>query len=181
MNSRILASGAVLALVLSQAALADHDHYYGRGRDWNRDGDYARVVAVEPMVERVRYTVPVDNCWVEGRERAPVNKTGATIVGSAVGALIGNSIGRGDGRRAATIGGAMVGAVLGSEAARSDRRYGPRYEEVQRCDTRYEERFDERVSGYRVTYVYNGRQGVTRLPYEPGRYIRVSVDVQPLG
>jgi len=181
MNSRILASGLVLALAaVSQAALADHDRY-GRGRDWDQDRDYARVVAVEPMVERVRYTEPVQNCWVEGRERAPVNRTGATIVGGAFGALIGNSIGHGDGRRAATIGGAMVGAVLGSEAARNDRRYGPRYDEVQRCETRYEERFDERVSGYRVTYVYNGRQGVTRLPYQPGRYIRVSVDVHPLG
>jgi uncharacterized protein YcfJ len=37
------------------------------------------------------------------------------------------------------------------------------------------------VSGYRVTYVYDGRRGVTRLPYEPGRYIRVAVDVHPLG
>jgi uncharacterized protein YcfJ len=179
MNSRILASGAVLALAISQAAFADHDrHDRGRG---NSDRDYARVVAVEPMIERVRYTVPVDNCWVEGRERAPANRTAATVVGGAMGALIGNSIGHGDGRRAATIGGAMVGAVLGSEAARNDRRYGSRYEEVQRCQTRYEERFDERVAGYRVTYVYNGRQGVTRLPYEPGRYIRVAVDVHPLG
>jgi len=78
------------------------------------------------------------------------------------------------------VGGAFVGAVLGSEAARRDAR-GPRYEEVQRCQTRYEERFDERVAGYRVTYVYDGRRGVTRLPYEPGRYIRVAVDVHPLG
>jgi uncharacterized protein YcfJ len=177
MKGRILASGAVLALAISQTALADHGRY-GRG-DYDRD--YARVVAVEPMIERVRYTVPVENCWVEGRERAPVNRTGATIVGGAMGALIGNTIGHGDGRRAATLGGAMVGAVLGSEAARSDRRYGPRYEEVQRCHTGYEERFDEHVAGYRVTYVYNGREGVTRLPYEPGRYIRVSVDVHPLG
>ena len=46
MNSRILASGAMLALVVSQAALADHDRY-GRGRDGDRERDYARVVAVE--------------------------------------------------------------------------------------------------------------------------------------
>ena len=183
MNSRILAAGAALALALSQAALADPGRGdRGRGRDWDsgRDSDaYARVIGVEPVFERVRYSVPVEDCWVESRYRGSPDKTSAAIVGGAVGALIGNNIGRGDGRRAATLGGAFVGAVLGSEAARGAR--GPRHEEVQRCQTRYEERFDERVAGYRVTYVYDGRRGVTRLPYEPGRYIRVAVDVHPLG
>jgi len=183
MNSRILTTGAALALVLSQAALADPGHDRGRSdRSWNRDRDeaYARVIDVQPMYEQVRYTVPVENCWVESRERGRSDKTSAAIVGGALGALIGNNVGRGEGRRAATVGGAFVGAVLGSEAARRDAR-GPRYEEAQRCQTRYEERFDERVAGYRVTYVYDGRRGVTRLPYEPGRYIRVAVDVHPLG
>lgn len=180
MNSRILATGAVLALVASGAATADPGRG-DRGWDRDRDRDYARVVAVEPMVERVRYSVPVRDCWVEGRERRPVDRTGAAIVGGAVGAVIGNSIGHGDGRRAATIGGALVGAVLGNEAARGDARRGSRYQEVERCRTRYEDRFDERVSSYRVTYLYNGRRGVTHLPYEPGRFIRVAVDVHPLG
>ena len=183
MNSRILATGAAIALALSQAAVADHDHGRGRGeRGWDRDRDdaYARVIDVQPLYEQVRYSVPVESCWVEGRERGYSDRTSAAIVGGAVGALIGNNIGRGEGRRAATVGGAFVGAVLGSEAARRYAR-GPRYEEVQRCQTRYEERFDERVAGYRVTYVYDGRRGVTRLPYEPGRYIRVAVDVHPLG
>jgi uncharacterized protein YcfJ len=185
MNSRILTTGAVLALALSQATLADHgrrgygdrDYDAGRGRD---RGDYARVIGVEPMYERVRYSVPVENCWVEGRERGSTNRTSAAIVGGAMGALIGSNIGRGEGRRAATLGGAFLGAVVGSESARRDSR-GPRYEELQRCQTRYEERYDERVAGYRVTYEYGGRRGVTRLPYEPGRYIRVAVDVHPLG
>jgi uncharacterized protein YcfJ len=184
MNSRILTTGAALALALSQAAMADPGHGRGHGnRDWERDRgseSFARVIDVEPLMEQVRYSVPVEDCWVESRERGRADKTGAAIVGGAMGALIGNHIGRGEGRRAATLGGAFVGAVLGSEAARRDSR-GPRYEEVQRCQTRYEERFDERVAGYRVTYMYDGRRGVTRLPYEPGRYIRVAVDVHPLG
>jgi uncharacterized protein YcfJ len=185
MNSRILATGAVLALVLSQAALADHGRgergRYDRNWDAGRDSDaYARVIDVEPLFERVRYTVPVEDCWVESRGRGYPDKTTSAIVGGAVGALIGNNIGRGDGRRAATLGGAFLGAVLGNEAARSGAR-APRHEAVQRCQTRYEERFDERASGYQVTYEYGGRRGVTRLPYEPGRYIRVAVDVHPLG
>ena len=185
MNSRILTTAAALVLALSQAALADAGHGdRGRGnRGWDRgrgNETYARVVDVQPLFDVVRYTVPVESCWVESRERGQADRTSAAIVGGAVGALVGNNIGRGDGRRAATLGGAFVGAVLGSEAARRDVR-GPRYEEVQRCHTRHEERVDERIAGYRVTYVYDGRRGVTRLPYEPGRYIRVAVDVHPLG
>lgn len=181
MNSRILATGAALALALSQAALADHGHGRGRDRDAGYDREtYARVIDVEPVYERFSRSVPVENCWVESRERGYPSRASAAIAAGAVGALIGNQIGRGDGRRAATLGGAFLGAVLGSEASRHNDR-GPRYEEVQRCRTRYEEQFDERVAGYRVTYEYDGRRGVTRLPYEPGRYIRVAVDVHPLG
>jgi uncharacterized protein YcfJ len=39
--------------------------------------------------------------------------------------------------------------------------------------------WEERTDGYRVTYVYNGRKGVTELPYRPGDRIRVRVDVTP--
>ena len=50
---------------------------------------------------------------------------------------------------------------------------------MQRCDVRYEESWEERIDGYRVSYEYNGRQFTTRLPYDPGRKIRVRVDVRP--
>ena len=55
----------------------------------------------------------------------------------------------------------------------------PRAYTVQRCETRYHETCEERIDGYRVTYVYNGRRQVTELPYEPGDRIRVRVDVSP--
>ena len=94
-----------------------------------------------------------------------------------------HSIGDGRGRTAATLGGAVIGAAVGNELSKSDSRRDrrPRYEQVERCRTAYEERFDERVAGYRVTYEYNGRRQVTQLAYDPGRYLRVAVDVHPLG
>lgn len=189
MNNQILISAVALAITaVSGSALADNGNYRGdrnhaRG---NRDTDYARVVQVEPVLERVRYTVPVEQCWTEDRvrpDRRPAN-AGAAIFGGAVGAILGNAIGHGDGRRAATLGGAVVGAAIGNELGKSDGRGDyrePRLEQVQHCRTRQEERFDERVAGYRVTYEYNGRRQVTQLPYDPGRYLRVAVDVHPLG
>jgi uncharacterized protein YcfJ len=109
---------------------------------------------------------------------------GAAIIGGAAGAIIGHQIGRGDARPVATFGGALVGAVIGSELARnSDGRVyrEPRVQEVERCRTHEEERFDERVRGYRVAYLYNGRRFVTELPYDPGPRLRVAVRVHPPG
>ena len=44
---------------------------------------------------------------------------------------------------------------------------------------RYQETWEERTDGYRVTYVYNGRRQVTEMPNRPGDRIRVRVDVSP--
>lgn len=196
MNRKILVGtlAAILGTVSVGAAAGpgrgyDDDGYRARDGYRDRDGyrgrDYARVLRVEPLVERVRVSVPVEQCWTEervvGGYRA--DRTGAAIVGGAIGAILGSQIGHGDGRRAATLGGAVAGAAVGSELARNAQRRGeaPRVEAVERCRTRYEDRYDEQVAAYRVTYVYNGRREVTELPYDPGRYIRVAVDVRPLG
>lgn len=179
MNKKTLGSTAILALAFSAAAWAGNDRHdgypdrgYGPGRAYN--GGYARVIDVDPVFERVRYTVPVQSCWVESHAAgySRPNVAGATIVGGAVGALIGNSIAHGDGRAVATVGGAAVGAVVGNQIA-SNSRPVARYEQVQRCRTVQEERFERRVASYRVTYVHEGRHIVTRLPQDPGRYVRV--------
>jgi uncharacterized protein YcfJ len=185
MNTRILISALAIGLTAASGnAIADNGKHRGQDRGRDRDGDYARVVHVEPLVQRVRYTVPVEQCWTEDRVRSSrTSNAGAALVGGAIGAIFGHAIGDGRGQTAATLGGAVIGAAVGNEVSKSENRRdrGPRYEQVERCRTSYEERFDERVQGYRVTYEYNGRRQVTQLPYDPGRYLRVAVDVHPLG
>ena len=44
-----------------------------------------------------------------------------------------------------------------------------------------QEHQEERIDGYRVVYRYNGQKYATELPYDPGREIRVRVDVRPAG
>ena len=173
MNSRILVGIAVMALgaaAFAPVASAGHRGY-----------DRARVVQVEPLFERVRYTVPVEQCWDEERVRGGyrAGDPGAAIIGGAVGAVVGHTIARGDSRPIATLGGALVGAVLANEASRAHGYREVRTEIVRRCEVRHEERFEERIAAYRVTYVYNGRREFTRLSYDPGRYLEVSVDVRP--
>jgi len=53
----------------------------------------------------------------------------------------------------------------------------PRDRTVQRCDT--VNISEQRIDGYEVRYIYDGREYTTRLPYDPGSRVRVNVDVQP--
>src|SRR6185436_1143865 len=148
--------------------------------------DYARVVDVDPIVRHVRITTPKRECWTETRYEevttggGPRPTAGSTILGGIIGAAIGNQIGRGDGRRAATVAGAVIGSAIGHDAAdrRNARNAGPVYTEqrpydVQRCEVRDEDSFEDRIEGYRVTYEYAGRRQTTELPYDPGDRIRV--------
>ena len=50
---------------------------------------------------------------------APGNSTAGTLIGGAVGAVLGNQIGGGSGRAAATVLGAVGGAVVGNQIAKN--------------------------------------------------------------
>jgi uncharacterized protein YcfJ len=164
--------------------------YDQRGYDGDDAYDYAKVVDVQPLVTRVRVTTPQRACWDETRrdERGhgggalPRSAAGGAVLGAVIGGVLGHQIGSGRGRDAATAAGVVIGAAVGSQQAQRRAGYAsapPREYTVQRCETRYQETWEERTDGYRVTYVYNGRRQVTELPYRPGDRIRVRVDVRP--
>ncbi len=183
-------------LLTGQAAFADHGNHYGWRNQPASDYAYARVVDVDPIVRHIRISEPRRECWTETRyedvsytERVgPPAKAnpGAMILGGIIGAALGNQIGHGDGRRVATVAGAVIGTAIGHDA--SSRRgqaqrvvTESRPYEAERCEVRYDERFEDRIDGYRVTYEYNGSRQTTQLPYDPGDRIRVRVDVRPEG
>jgi len=152
--------------------------------------DYARVVDVQPLTTRVRVTTPQRACWDEtrvdehsnGAGVLPHSVAGGAVLGALIGGVLGHQIGHGQGRDAATAAGVVVGAAIGGQQAQRRAAYAsapPRQYTVQRCETRYQETWEERTDGYRVTYVYNGRRQVTEMPNRPGERIRVRVDVSP--
>jgi uncharacterized protein YcfJ len=147
--------------------------------------DYAPVTRVEPIVRQVRVETPRRECWddvrrVESRPHiSDAAVGGRTLLGAAIGGVIGHQFGSGRGRDAATVAGALIGAGVGYDAGAKRTSSGVREEVVQRCDVRYEHEYEERIDGYRVTYEYNGRELTTRMPYDPGEKIRVRVAVTP--
>ena len=198
-SRKILVSCVAAALTVASAGAFAQDRYgdshdprYDRRYDDRYDDgayDYAKVVDVQPLMTRVRVSTPQRECWDETRYDNGGYTTGGhgqqvaghTILGAVIGAAIGHQIGSGQGRRAATAGGAVIGAAIGHQQGM--RRYGANTPAqpytVQRCETRYREDWQERVDGYRVTYLYHGRRQVTEMPYNPGERIRVRVDVTP--
>lgn len=179
----LVATITLATLGLATPALADHND--------NRRGaqyDYARVISSEPIVRLVTVTTPVRECW-EDVEYYTVNRrtpgSGAsTLVGAIVGGVIGHQFGSGRGNDAATVAGTLIGAAVGNDSARRNHRGYDSTEysrPVRRCDTVVRERQEERIDGYNVVYRYNGQKYSTRMPYDPGRELRVRVDIRPAG
>jgi uncharacterized protein YcfJ len=114
----------------------------------------ARVLAAQPVVEQV----PVQDCGGYGARPSG----GGAAVGAVTGGLIGSQLGKGSGHIAGAILGALGGAMLGNAAEASQPYYGG-------CANR----MSQRVTGYDVTYEYNGRQYQTRTAQAPGAWLQV--------
>lgn len=135
--------------------------------------DTARVISSTPIYERVNE--PRRECWTETVQgAAPRERSiGGAVVGGIAGGVIGSQVGGGNGRLAATAAGTLVGAMVGDHMANPDQARGD--QQVERC--RQVDRVREVITGYNVTYRYNGREATTTLPYDPGSRIQVAVSV----
>lgn len=179
MNKYLISSSALVLCLTTTAVYARHD------RDDSDFYDKARVVSVEPISRTVHVTVPQRECYQE-EVRTPVyeggrSSAGGAVVGGVVGGILGHKIGKGKG--AATVAGTLVGAAIGNEVGKANAAPPSYHEEISymdRCDVRQISRTEERIDGYRVTYEYKGETFTTRMPHDPGKYLRVRVSVAPV-
>ncbi len=192
--TRFMISGLAVAGLGLGSAWADSSHRYDRGdRNLGSKGHsrqtFAKVVAVEPIMQSVAQRIPHRQCWTEQVRYQGSNdnyrSNTAAIVGGIVGAAIGNSIGRGhhrDNKNIKTLAGGLLGAAIGGDiGARSRDQYAPvEYRNEQRCTTEYETQWQQTISAYNVTYRYQGETYHTRMNYDPGDKIRVHVQVRPV-
>lgn len=139
--------------------------------------DNARVLSSAPVYEE--FNQPRNECWVEqvNYETARERSYGGAILGGIIGGVLGNQVGKGSGKSVATAVGAATGAIVGDNADNRGRVSGTqvRTEDVERC--RSVDNWSRRVVGYDVVYRYQGRDYTTFLPYDPGRELRLKVNV----
>lgn len=142
----------------------------------------AAVTGVSPITEQINH--PAQQCWTETEQTTQAapqqrNYLGA-IIGGVAGGLLGSTIGKGNGRIAAAAVGAGVGAITGDSVANrnSDGRGTiTTTTPVQRC--RQVDHFETITTGYLVNFEFDGQRFSSRLPYDPGRELRVNVSVVP--
>lgn len=148
--------------------------------------DRARVVSVEPLYETVSYAVPREECHLEEvRHARHVSHRSYTapIVGAVVGGAIGNAVGhKKRNKQIGTVVGAVLGGSIGADIARRRHHHdhGPEYGFERVCRTVSDWHEEQRLLGYRVTYLYGGETYVTRMDEDPGSSLPVRVQVTPV-
>jgi len=148
---------------------------------------WAAVLRVDPVYDEAAAEPAASaqqECWDEqvpvGAESGAATDGGrrsvATMIGAVVGGLLGNQVGKGDGRRAATVAGVVAGGVVGNQIA-TDR---PQYTTQRRCrPVSGGSSASRHVVGYDVEYRYRGEVFTSRLAYDPGDRVRVKISVTP--
>ncbi len=197
----ILITASIATTAFSVQADDDDDHYkyrpykspystqYNNTNTYNNDVfyDQARVIDVRPIIEHVSLP-PQEHCWdeqVSYSSRGQSHRDGFpahAVLGGIIGGAIGNQIGAGKGKDAATIVGALTGIALGNDSYQRNHKPTARAQRVteRRCRVSQNVRSREKITGYRVTYRYHGRDFVTQTQYRPGPRIQVSVAVNPI-
>jgi len=147
---------------------------------------WAAVLRVDPVYDEQApsadsTSAPPQECWEEqvpvgaGAEASSGRRTAATMIGAMVGGLLGNQVGKGDGRRAATMAGVVAGGVVGNQVV-AER---PQYTTQRRCRPASGSSGPRHVVAYDVEYRYRGEVFTSRLAYDPGDRMRVKVSVTP--
>lgn len=130
----------------------------------------ATVIDVYPLYNNVEVSVPIEDCYnvhVPGRNAS----SGDVLAGAIIGGAIGNQFGSGSGKDAMTI----LGAIVGADRANKQ---GSQGHVEQRCDTYYQTTYEQRLTGYLITYETRRFIGdfVSDYPYTVGQKINVNVN-----
>jgi uncharacterized protein YcfJ len=140
----------------------------------------ATVVNSSPITKSINR--PTQQCWTETEQvvqpAQPSHNGVGAIIGGVVGGLLGNTVGHGNGRVAGAAVGAGVGALTGDTIANQNSAASTTAAvPVQRC--RQVDNLQTVITGYVVTYEFDGQRFSARLPNNPGSQLRVNVAVTP--
>lgn len=145
--------------------------------------DYAKIKSVKPeyaQVDDPRQICQDEIVREEISQGYQGRNYGGVAIGGIAGALVGNQIGRGNGRNAATALGAVTGALVGDNVANNNQYRGPQYQDrtIQRCSTINNSRSE--LMGYLVEYEYRGQIVTIRTQDKPvGNKLKLRIDVIP--
>ena len=136
--------------------------------------DSASVISSVPVYQTVYE--PQQQCWTESATSYEQRYSpGGAILGGVAGGLLGSTIGRGNGRVASAAVGAAIGALVGDHIGNRDNGAVAVTRPIQHCQT--VGNYRQVLTGYQVTYRYNGRNTTVVLPYDPGPRVPIEVGI----
>ncbi|MFW9266229.1 glycine zipper 2TM domain-containing protein [Pseudomonas sp. NR3] len=140
--------------------------------------EYAQVLAVEPVKTQIK--TPREVCKdVTVTRQKPVqdqHQIAGTVLGAVAGGLLGNQIGGGTGKKIATVAGAAGGGYAGNKIQEGMQERDTYTTTQTRCNTVND--ISDKVVGYDVRYMLDGREGKVRMDRDPGNQIPVSKEGQ---
>jgi uncharacterized protein YcfJ len=136
---------------------------------------WAEVLRADPVYGTVAQP-PRQECYPQTVTREDNNHTGGTVLGAIVGGVLGNTVGKGDGRKAATVAGAVAGGAIGNRVSAA---HDQPYTTQQTVCRPVNYAPQQQIVGYDVEYRYRGDVYMSRLPYDPGERLRVRITVAP--
>jgi uncharacterized protein YcfJ len=135
--------------------------------------EFAQVLSTRPV--QVTEKIPGEVCKeVVVSEQAPAkdaDRLAGTAIGAVAGGLLGNQVGKGNGRVLATVAGAAAGGYAGNQVQKNMQEGNVRTHTETRCKTVYHSK--TRVIGYDVRYRLNDKESTVRMEYAPGTQIPV--------
>ncbi|HET7930042.1 MAG TPA: glycine zipper 2TM domain-containing protein, partial [Rhodanobacteraceae bacterium] len=166
---------AIAMLLLGLAGTASAQNYYApppAPQAANVRFGWAEVLRVDPVYAPVARP-PQQACYPQAVRREDNDHAGGTVLGAIVGGVLGNTVGKGDGRKAATVAGAVAGGAIGNRvSAAHDQTYSTQQTVCRPVDGYAP---PQQIVAYDVEYRFRGEVYMSRLPYDPGERMRVRV------
>jgi uncharacterized protein YcfJ len=144
----------------------------------NSGPESAQVLAVDPVKKQIK--TPREVCKdVTVTRQKPVkdqHQIAGTVLGAVAGGLLGNQIGGGTGKKIATVAGAAGGGYAGNKVQEGMQERDTYTTTQTRCNTVND--ISDKVVGYDVRYMLDGKEGKVRMDRDPGNQIPVSKEGQ---
>ena len=139
--------------------------------------DSATVTSVEKVFKQYRVDEPYQECYIKETVQSGDGSATNELMGAVLGGAIGNKLGDGDGKDAMTIFGAFLGASLANDAEKANGTGTVVSQEV--CENKVRQVIEKRLSHYRVTVDYDGREvsfSSNKRPYDDVIKVEISVE-----
>ena len=191
---KMISKAIITVSLLAMASTASAGHH--RGESFYAKG---RVISATPVYQTVRVAhIHDDSCWRSvrhhhgHREHHASNEVAATVVGAVIGGAVGHVLFKKSNLKGVgTVAGAVIGGSVGNEIGQNNKDYQSRrhshnsggyrhasHRKVLHCREEYTSY--EEISGYEVTYKYQGEIYHTHTRHHPGKKIKLRVTVDPV-